>query len=42
MLLQIAIGGTEAEYKAALEMAIEVLYLRILLENMGFQQAPVY
>ncbi len=36
----IFLSTAEAEYYAASEMAIEVIYLRNLLENMGFPQAP--
>ena len=32
--------AAEAEYYSASETAIEVLYLRNLLANMGFEQAP--
>ena len=41
----VPLSTAEAEYYSALEMAIEVLYLRNLLANMGFAQAldtPVY
>jgi hypothetical protein len=36
----VSLSTAEAEYYAASEMAIEVIYLRNLLENMGFPQAP--
>ena len=39
------LSTAEAEYYSASEMAIDVLYLRNLLANMGFEQAtdtPVY
>jgi hypothetical protein len=36
----ISFSTGEAEYYAASEMAIEVIYLRNLLENMGFPQVP--
>jgi hypothetical protein len=41
----IALSTAEAEYYAASEIAIEIIYLRDLLKNMGFPQAddtPVY
>jgi hypothetical protein len=36
----VSLSTAEAEYYAASEMAIDVIYLRNLLENMGFPQAP--
>jgi hypothetical protein len=36
----VSISTAEAEYYAASEMAIEVLYLRNLLANMGFPEEP--
>ncbi len=36
----ISLSTAEAEYYAGSKMAIEVIYLRNLLENMGFPQAP--
>jgi hypothetical protein len=36
----ISLSTAEAEYYAASEMAIEVIYLQNLPENMGFPQAP--
>ena len=36
----VSLSTAEAEYYSASEMAIEVLYLRNLLANMGFEQAP--
>ena len=42
---KVSLSTAEAEYYSASEMAIEVLYLRNLLENMGFLPAidtPVY
>ena len=36
----VSLLNAEAEYYLASEMAIEVLYLRNLLENMGFLQEP--
>ena len=36
----VSLSTAEAEYYSASEMAIEVLYLRNLLANMGFAQAP--
>ncbi len=36
----IYLSAAEAEYYAASEMAIEVIFLRNLLENVGFPQAP--
>ena len=36
----VSLSTAEAEYYSASEMAIEVLYLRSLLANMGFEQAP--
>ena len=36
----VSLSTAEAEYYSASEMAIEVLYIRSLLENMGFVQAP--
>ena len=36
----ISLSTAEAEYYAASEMAIEVMYLRNLLSNMGFPQDP--
>ena len=36
----VSLSTAETEYYLALEMAIEVLYLRNLLANMGFVQAP--
>ena len=41
----VSLSTAKAEYYSASEMAIEVLYIRNLLENMGFVQAtntPVY
>ena len=41
----ISLSTAEAEYYAASEIAIEIIYLRNLLHNMGFQQgddSPVY
>ena len=35
-----ALSTAEAEYYAASEMAIEVIYLRNLLSNMGFPEEP--
>jgi hypothetical protein len=45
MKKNIALSTAEAEYYAASEIAIEIIYLRSLLKNMGFLQAddtPVY
>jgi hypothetical protein len=39
-LKTISLSTAEAEYYAASDMAIEVIYLRNLLESMGFPQAP--
>ena len=36
----VSLSTAEAEYYSALEIAIEVLYIRNLLENMEFVQAP--
>ena len=36
----VSLSTAEAESYSASEMAIEVLYIRKLLENMGFVQAP--
>ncbi len=36
----VSLSTAEAEYYSASEMAIEVLYLRNLLENMGFMPTP--
>ena len=36
----VSLSTAEAEYYSASEMAIEVLCLRNLLANMGFEQAP--
>ncbi len=36
----ISLSTAEAEYYATSKMAIEVIYLWNLLENMGFPQAP--
>ena len=36
----VALSTAEAEYYSASEMAIEVLYLRNLLSNMGFPEDP--
>ncbi len=36
----VSISTAEAEYCAASEMAIEVLFLRCLLANMGFPEEP--
>jgi hypothetical protein len=36
----LSLSTAEAEYYAASEMDIEILYLRNLLRNMGFQQRP--
>ena len=36
----VLLSTAEAEYYLASDMAIKVLYLRNLLENMGFEQAP--
>ena len=36
----VSLSTAEAEYYSASEMAIEVLYLRKLLANIGFEQAP--
>ena len=36
----LSLSTAEAAYYSASEMAIEVLYLRNLLANMGFEQAP--
>ena len=36
----IALSTAEAEYYAASEMGIEIMYLRNLLRNMGFPQDP--
>ncbi len=36
----VSLSTVEAEYYSASETAIEVLYLRHLLENMGFMPAP--
>ncbi len=36
----VSLSTAEAEYYSASEMAIEVLYPRNLLENMGFMPAP--
>ncbi len=41
----VSLSTAEAEYYVALEMAIEIIYLRNLLENMGFSEkldTPVY
>ena len=38
--MQKTVSLSTAEYYSASEMAIEVLYLRNLLANMGFAQAP--
>jgi hypothetical protein len=41
----ISLSSAEAEYYAVSEKAIEVMYLRSLLENMGLPQAldtPLY
>ena len=35
----VSLSTAEAEYYAESEMAIEIIYLRNLLENMGFMQA---
>ena len=40
MLTTVSLSTAEAEYYSASEMAIEVLYIHHLLENMGFMQAP--
>ena len=40
MLKSVSLSTAEAEYYAASEMAIEVLYLRNLLANMGFAEQP--
>ena len=40
MQTTVSLSTAEAEYHSASEMAIEVLYLRNLLANMGFEQAP--
>ena len=36
----VSLSTAEAEYYSALEVAVEVLYIRNLLANMGFEQAP--
>jgi hypothetical protein len=36
----VSLSTAEAEYYAASEMAIEIIYLRNLLENMGFGEKP--
>ena len=40
MQKSVSLWTAEAEYYAASEMAIEVLYLRNLLANMGFAEQP--
>ena len=36
----VSLSTAEAKYYSASEMAIKVLYLRNLLANLGFEQAP--
>ena len=36
----VSLSTAEAEYYAASEMAIEIIYLRNLLSNMGFPEKP--
>ena len=40
MQKSVSLSTAEAEYYAASEMAIEILYLRNLLANMGFAELP--